>query len=97
MADDAAAHKACRRLQRLLQGGGGGEDDAASDASGLSAAGGRPAGFRTLEGGPVLLDEMNRVSVHSSEIKKLGKNMIQGLFSGEGGEEDFSLMTGLVW
>ncbi|KAL4424205.1 hypothetical protein ABPG75_001506 [Micractinium tetrahymenae] len=93
VADEAAAREACRRLQRLIAGGG--DDDGASEASASTAAtsaSGR-SGFRALAGGPVLLDEMNRVSLHPSEIKKLGKNLIQGLYSGEGGEEDFSLMT----
>ncbi len=95
VADDAAAREACRQLQRLIAGGG--DDDGGSVASASTAAtsaSGR-SGFRALEGGPVLLDEMNRVSLHPSEIKKLGKNLIQGLYSGEGGEEDFSLMTGV--
>lgn len=94
MADAAAARDACKQLQRLIAGGG--DDDGGSVASASTAAtsaSGR-SGFRALEGGPVLLDEMNRVSLHPSEIKKLGKNLIQGLYSGEGGEEDFSLMTG---
>ncbi|PSC74057.1 ABC transporter F family member 3 [Micractinium conductrix] len=95
VADEAAAAAACAALQRLLTGGG---DDAASDASGSTAttattASGRGPGFRALVGGPVLLDEMNRINLHPDEIKKLGKNMIQGLFAGEGTEEDFSLMT----
>lgn len=86
--DDEAALDACRRLQRLIKG-----EDGNAASSGAS-------NFRALEGGPVLLDEMNRVSVHPSEVNKIGKNMIQGLFSGDGSaEEDFSLMTGRrhVW
>lgn len=60
VADEAAAHEACRKLQRLLAGGG---DDGASDASGSTAATSTTAassrqGFRALEGGPVLLDEV---------------------------------------
>ncbi|KAL4853778.1 ABC transporter F family member 3 [Chlorella vulgaris] len=80
--DDEAALDACRRLQRLIKG-----EDGNAASSGAS-------NFRALEGGPVLLDEMNRVSLHPSEVNKIGKNMIQGLFSGDGSaEEDFSLMT----
>lgn len=61
-ADEAAAHEACRKLQRMLAGGG---DDGASDASGSTAATSGTAasgrqGFRALEGGPVLLDEVGR-------------------------------------
>ena len=60
VADDAAAHKACRKLQRLLVGGA---DDGASDARSSTAAtcgtgaSGRQ-GFRALEGGPELLNEV---------------------------------------
>ena len=60
VADEAAAHEACRKLQRLLVGGA---DDGVSDASGSTTAtsgtgtSGRQ-GFRALEGGPVLLDEV---------------------------------------
>lgn len=89
--DDAAAHDACRRLQAIFCGGGD-DDDAASEAStattgtavsgrtgggGGGGGGGGTQGFRALEGGPILLDEMNRVSLHPSEIQKLGKNLIQ--------------------
>ncbi|KAL4442757.1 hypothetical protein ABPG77_006751 [Micractinium sp. CCAP 211/92] len=93
VADDAAARKACRQLQRLIAGGGGDDGGSAASASTAAISASGRSGFRALEGGPVLLDEMNRVSLHPSEIKKLGKNLIQGLYSGEGGEEDFSLMT----
>lgn len=82
VADEAAARDACRRLHAALTGAG---DDGASEA-GSSQAGGAGAGaggqagagnFRALEGGPVLLDEMNRVTLHPGEIQKLGKNLIQ--------------------
>ena len=82
--DEAAARDACRRLHAAVIGGGA--DDGASEA-GSSQAGGSQAGgggggggakgFRALEGGPVLLDEMNRVTLHPGEIQKLGKNLIQ--------------------
>jgi hypothetical protein len=90
-----------RRLHKLITGAG----DAADTANGASRQNGASApaptsgrqgagGFRALEGGPVLLDEMSRVSIHPSEIQKLGKNLIQGLYSADGDNEDFSLMTG---
>ena len=67
VADEAAAHEACRKLQRLLAGGG--KDDA-SDVSSSTAATSTTAassrqGFRALEGGPVLLDEVRAAACMS--------------------------------
>ena len=78
-ADESQAHKLCRQLQQAL------ELDSAGDA--------KDNGFRALDGGPVLMDEMNKISLNPKDtLKTQGKNLIQGVFR-ETDEEDFSLMS----
>lgn len=52
------------------------------------------AGFRALDGGPVLMDAMNKSVLHPTDsyLGSKGKNLIQGVFR-EGDDDDFSLMS----
>jgi len=79
--DENAAHELCRRLQSALK---------IESNGGLDMDGGSN-GFRALEGGPVLMDEMNKIELHPDDAFN-GKHLIQGVFR-EGDEEDFSLMS----
>ena len=95
MADDAAAWDVCRRLQQLLHPpAGAAPADADADASaGVHAAPPSSSGsFRALKGGPVLMDDLNRVALHPSDLGVPGKNLIQGVFR-ETENDDFSLMS----
>lgn len=64
MTDEGAALDVCRRLQALLQPDTG------------AAAAQPDAAFRALAGGPIMLDELNRVSLHPSDVVS-GKHLIQ--------------------
>lgn len=95
VADDAAAWDVCRRLQLLLHPpasaapANGGAADGQFAANGVGAS---SDGFRALKGGPVLMDELNRVALHPSDLGVSGKNLIQGVFR-ETDDDDFSLMS----
>lgn len=90
--DDDEAHEVCRKLQKLLGGTEIGVDSSSKDnieESNLKSKGKET--FRTLTGGPVLLDEFNKISLHPSD-KFDGKALIQGVFR-EGDAEDYSVMS----
>jgi hypothetical protein len=69
VADDDTAREVCRQLQRLLLSNGDGSNGAAAGPA-------QAKGSRALLGGPVLLDEMNKVSLHPSDSFS-AKHLIQ--------------------
>lgn len=75
--DDTAAHDLCRRLQRTFTD--------TTDATTSSQ-------FRALDGGPRIMEDMNKISLHPSDTFS-GKHLIQGVFREMDSDEDFSLMT----
>jgi hypothetical protein len=64
--DDAAAHELCRRLQSILRASSNG-------------VGSMNDSFRALDGGPILLDRLNRVTLHPSDTFD-GKSVIRRCF-----------------
>lgn len=92
VADNAAALEACRKIQALLTSSTNNPD---INGNGTNKAGVHistsSSSFRALDGGPVVLDAMNKVSLHPSDSFS-AKHLIQGAFR-EGDPEDFSLMT----
>eukprot|EP00890_Picochlorum_soloecismus_P002952 jgi/Picsp_1/3658/NSC_06495-R1_abc transporter family protein len=85
--DEDEAHEVCRKLQQAVQ-------ENALQNGGTGKATPSCEEFRALEAGPMVMNNVDKCSLHPSDAKKSGKDLIQGIFTCNGeDDESFSLMS----